>query len=679
MDKGTLVEFKVQGDRRLAVVDRPDGKTRWFVVDERGTAHSLTPRQVTYSVPGQTYKASEIPKFLTAVQPYIDPSSLEIAWELLIELGEESVNPKKLASLLFSEENPPQCYAAHCLLSEDKLYFKLKGDYYEPRSASQVAELKHQSEVANLRQKEQEQFFARISQVLDGATVEWEKYDRQRLEAIERFALTMVETGRSGGMQDPNRNPPALLLEIMNHLGRTATPQAVMQLLIDLGIWSEHENLVLRRSLIPSQFPIKVLEVAQQCLDSPPPDLDLDRLDLTRLKVYTIDDESTSEIDDGLSWEVLANGQQKLWVHIADPTRWLIPEDELDKEARRRGTTVYLPTGMIPMFPAVLATGPMSLIQGKSCCALSFGVILDELGAVESYSIHASVIKPTYRLTYEDVDEMLQLGLRAEPEIAAIASLAQLRKTWRHSQGAISIHLPEASIKVKGDEITINVLEDSTSRQLVAEMMILAGEVAGRYGQAHNIALPFRGQPQPELPSAEELIQLPAGPVRACGMRRCMPKSEMSITPSRHAGLGLQTYTQATSPIRRYSDLLTHFQLKAHLRGEDLPFSAEQLKEVMLSVFSVTQEVVLVERQTNRYWGLEYLRRHPEEVWQALVLMWLREDTGLALILIEDLGLQLPMPFKRDVALGEQVLLKAAYVDPRQDILQFQEVSHAEV
>ncbi len=678
MDKGTLVEFKVQSDRRLGVVDRPDGKSRWFVVDERGTTVSLTPRQVTYSVLGQTYKASEIPKFLKEVQPYIDPTSLEIAWELLIELGEESINPKQMANLLFSEENPPQCYAAHCLLSEDKVYFKLKGDYYEPRSRSQVTELKHQNEVAALRQKEQEQFFARISQVLAGGTVEWEKYDRQRLEAIEKVALTVVEAGRSGTPDTTNRHPPAVL-EIMNYLGRTATGQAAMQLLVDLGIWSEHENLVLRRSSIPTQFPTKVLEVVQQCLDSPPPDLDLNRLDLTGLKVYTIDDESTSEIDDGLSWELLADGKQKLWIHIADPTRWLIPEDELDKEARRRGTTVYLPTGMIPMFPAILATGPMSLIQGKSCCALSFGVILDEVGAVESYSIHASIIKPTYRLTYEDVDEMLQLGVQAEPEIAAIASFAQLRKTWRHSQGAISIHLPEASIKVKGDEITINVLEDSTSRQLVAEMMILAGEVAGRYGQAHNIALPFRGQPQPELPSAEELIQLPAGPVRACGMRRCMPKSEMSITPSRHASLGLQTYTQATSPIRRYSDLLTHFQLKAHLRGEELPFSAEQLKEVMLSVFSVTQEVVLVERQTNRYWGLEYLRRHPEEVWQALVLMWLREDTGLALILIEDLGLQLPMPFKRDVALGEQVLLRAAYVDPRQDILQFQEVSHAEV
>jgi exoribonuclease-2 len=448
--------------------------------------------------------------------------------------------------------------------------------------------------------------------------------------------------------------------------------------LIDLGWWSPHENLFLRRSSIPVQFPSKVLEVAQQHLDFPPADLDTNRLDLTHLKVYTIDDESTTEIDDGLSCEILADGRQRLWVHIADPTRWLMPEDDLDLEARKRGSTVYLPTGMIPMFPEVLATGPMSLVQGKICCALSFGVVLDDTGAVEDYTIHPSLIKPTYRLTYEDVDEMLELGVQAEPEIEAIANLAQKRKTWRYNQGAISINMPEAMIKVKDDDISIDILEDSPSRQLVAEMMILAGEVAARYGQTHNIPLPFRGQPQPELPPEEELLQLPAGFVRFCALRRCMPKSEMSITPVRHAGLGLDTYTQATSPIRRYSDLLTHFQLKAHLRGEDLPFSAEQLKEVMMTVTTTTQELTMVERQTNRYYALEYLRRNPEEIWEVTVLMWLREDSNLALILLEDLGLQLPMVFRRSVSLGEQVLVKVSIADPQKDIIQFQEIIYQE-
>ncbi len=680
MEKGTLVEFRVGSDRRLGSVDRPDGKTRTFVIDERGQSHSLVPRQISYTVSGETYQPSQIPIFLKEVQTYLDPSSLEVAWELLVEDG-EVVTPKAMANLLFSETQPAQCYAAHCLLSDDKMYFKQKGDAYEPRTAAQVTERKHQLEVESLKARGQQEFLERVEQALKGENVEWQRHDRHRIEALEKYAALIADTVRTGVTYDSLSRaypPPGTVLETMNMLSRPATPQGAFQLLVDLGIWSANENLFLRRSSIPVQFPSKVVEVAQQRLESSPPDLDTNRLDLTHLKVYTIDDESTTEIDDGLSWEQLPDGRDRLWVHIADPTRWLIPEDELDLDARKRGSTVYLPTGMIPMFPEVLATGPMSLIQGKICYSLSFSIILDQHGAVTDYSIHASLIKPTYRLTYEDVDEMLELGVQAEPEIAAIAIGAQKRKTWRYSQGAISINMPEATIKVKGDEISIDLLQDSRSRQLVAEMMIVAGEVAARYGKENNIPLPFRGQPQPELPPEEELILLPAGFVRSCAMRRCMPKSEMSITPLRHAGLGLDTYTQATSPIRRYSDLLTHFQIKAHLRGEVLPFSAEQLKEVMMTVTSITQEVVMVERQTNRYWSLEYLRRNNDEIWEATVLMWLREDSGLALILIEDLGLQLPMFFKRDVNLGDEILIKVSISDPQKDVIQFQEIIYQE-
>ncbi len=676
MDKGTLVEFRVGSDRRLGVVDRPDGKARWFVVDERGQSHSLASRQMTYTVTGQTYKPSQIPQFLEGLKPYLDPSSLEVAWELLVE-GGETVTPAEMANLLFSESQVPQCYAAHCLLSDDKIYFKQKGEGYEPRSLAQVADRKHQMEVEAQKARGQQDFLDRVEQALNGVAVEWQRVERQRLEALEKYATLLADVVRERLNYDSlaRAYPPSTpILETMTMLGRPATPQGAFQLLMDLGWWSQHENLFLRRSSIPVQFPSKVLEVAQQRFDSPPPDQDANRLDLTKLKVYTIDDESTTEIDDGLSWELLPDGRERVWVHIADPTRMLIPEDELDLEARKRGSTVYLPTGMIPMFPEVLATGPMSLVQGHVCCALSFGIVLDALGAVEDYSIQTSLIKPTYRLTYEDVDEMLELGVEAEPEIEAIATWADRRKAWRYAQGAISINMPEAMIKVKNDDISIEVLDDSSSRQLVAEMMILAGEVAARYGRTHNIPLPFRGQPQPELPPDEELLQLPAGFVRACAMRRCMPKSEMSISPVRHAGLGLDNYTQATSPIRRYSDLLTHFQLKAHLRGEVLPFSAEELKQVMMSVSTITQEVTTVERDTNRYWALEYLRRHPDNVWQITVLMWLREDSNLALIMLEDLGLQLPMFFKRDVTLGEQLLVKVSHADPRKDMIQFQEI-----
>ena len=665
MEKGTLIEFRLGTERRLAAADRPEGKKHWIVIDERGQSHTLHPRQVTYEVAGCTFKPSEIPNFLKEVEPYLDPSSLEVAWELLVEDG-EAVTCAGMAQLLFSDQSPPLCYAAHCLLSEDKIYFKQKADGYEPRSAAMVAEIKHQRSAEESKLREQQEFFTHIQQKLAGVVVEWQDSDRTRLESLERFVLHPENTSRAAQ-------------EILSALGRPQTPQSAFDVLVELGLWSPHENLFLRRSQIPVHFRREVLEVAQQCLDSPPPDPDSNRLDLTHLKVYTIDDESTQEIDDGLSLEYLENGSQRLWMHIADPTRLVRPGDELDLEARRRSTTLYLPTGMIPMFPPELATGPMSLVQGNVCRALSFGVVLDETGNVQDYQIHASLIKPTYRLTYEDVDEMLQLGIRAEPEIAAIASWAVRREEWRKSQGSINIHMPEAVIKVKNDdEIIIDVLDDSRSRQLVAEMMILAGEVAGRYGQTHQIPLPFRGQPQPELPSEEELLQLPAGPVRFCAMRRCMPRSEMSITPARHAGLGLDTYTQVTSPIRRYTDLLAHFQIKAHLRGDPLPFSAEQLQEVMLSVTTAAYEATLVERQTNRYWGLEYLRRHADQVWQALVLRWLQEHNNLGLILLEDLGLELVMRFKRSVSLGDRLEVQVSHVDPRQDEIHFRELVNQE-
>ena len=667
MEKGTLVEFRLNSDRRLAVADRPEGKKHWIVTDDRGQSHTLHPRQVTYEILNETYKPGNITTFLCEIQPYLDPSSLEVAWEILSETG-ESTNPAEMAMLLFSEKTAPLCYAAYRLLSDDKLYFKQKSDRYEPRPANQVAELRHQIGMEAQRQREWESYLERIQQTLSGEAVEWQSSDRARLDAIERFATL--------GDEATHRTPA---LETLAALKRSETPESAFQLLIDLGLWSPHENLSLRRSQIPTHFSTKVLEVLHHRLEFPPVDSNADRLDLTHLKVYTIDDESTREIDDGLSLEILPDGQQRLWIHIADPTRWLTPGDDLDLEARRRVTTLYLPTGMISMFPSELATGPMSLNQGEVCCALSFAVILDESGGVQDFSIHTSLIKATYRLTYDDVDEMLQWGVQAESELETIARWAKRREQWRQSQGAISIHMPESSVKVNGDgDVNVYVLEDSISRQLVAEMMILAGEVAARYGQKHGLPVPFRAQPQPELPPEGELLQLPAGPVRSCAIRRCMPRSELSITPARHASLGLDTYTQVTSPIRRYSDLLTHFQIKAHLRGADLPFSPDEVKDLMLTIASTVQEATLVERQTNRYWSLEFLRRNSSEVWQALMLRWLREHENLGLVLLEDLGLEIAMRFNRQIEPGDRLNLKVSHVDPKQDVIQFHEVAYQE-
>jgi exoribonuclease II len=661
VEKGTLIEFRVQGEPRLAVVERPEGKKDWIVIDSEGQTHKIRPQRVEYAVTGSLYQPSEIPSFIDNAKSYLDADSLEVAWEILSEDG-EIVTLQQLAELLFSEQEPVSCYAAHSLLNTDKIYFKRKGDGYEPRSATQVAEIKHQLEVQTHKEQEKEQFVTHLQQAINGEVVKWSESDRYRLEAIAKIVL-----------QPEQHHRPAQ--EILASVGKSTDPQKVFHFLIQIGWWSKHENLFLLRSSYPVNFPQKVLNVSQSRLTSPPIEPDSDRFDLTHLKVYTIDDESTEEIDDGLSVEYLREDDTvRLWIHIADPTRLVSPGDELDLEARRRSTSLYLPTGMISMFPSELATGPMSLVQGQICSALSFGVTLGSTGAIQDYVIQSSTIKPTYRLTYEDVDEMLQLGLTNETELSDLAKAATQRRQWRKSQGSIQISMPESSIKVKeNEEITIELLESSRSRQLVAEMMILAGEIAGKYAQEYNLPLPFRGQPQPELPPEEELLLLPPGPVRYCAVRRCMPRSEMGITPMRHASLGLDSYIQVTSPIRRYTDLLAHFQIKAHLRGEALPFSAQTLQEILYSVSTSAYEATQVERQTNRYWGLEYLRRNADRTWQALVLRWLREDENLGIILLEDLGLELAHRFERNVNLGDRLEMKVSLADPHRDEIRFQE------
>jgi exoribonuclease-2 len=148
----------------------------------------------------------------------------------------------------------------------------------------------------------------------------------------------------------------------------------------------------------------------------------------------------------------------------------------------------------------------------------------------------------------------------------------------------------------------------------------------------------------------------------------------MSTTPARHSSLALDTYTQITSPIRRYTDLLGHFQIKAHLRGETLPFSINEMQELVQGVSSTAYEATLVERQTTRYWILEYLRRN-RGPWQTLMLRWLREDDGLAAVLLEDLGVELATRFHRDLSPGDRLWLEVSHADPRQDSIQVRETA----
>ncbi|MBW4699920.1 MAG: ribonuclease R [Aphanocapsa lilacina HA4352-LM1] len=662
MERGTLVEFRLQGGRRLGVVSGPDGKKNLNLQTQTGNTQTVHPRQITYQVAGGPYRTSELSAFESQVQNYLDQADLEVAWELFRE-SQALVSPEDLAQLLFDTAAPAACYAAHCLLSEDRLYFKQKGDGYEPRPSAQVEELRHQQAVEQRKAQEQARFLARVQSVLGGAAVEWEPSDRLRLDALERYALWGEEASDRAGAQD-----------VLSQLGHTTRSEDAIALLVALRLWSPHENIHLRRSGIPVHFGTAVIEHARKLLENPPVD-PASRRDFGRLAIYTIDDESTREIDDGLSLEMLEDGCEKLWVHIADPTRWVQPGDLLEAEARRRATSVYLPTGAIPMFPPELATGPMSLLPGQLNCALSFGAIVGPDGAVEHFEVTPALVRTVYPVTYEEADPLIASG--EEPVLARLHEIALALRRRRHQCGAVSIDLPEAQVKVKDDEIRLEILGDSASRLLVSEMMILAGELAARLAIEAGIPVPFRTQPAPELPPADELLRLPAGPVREFAVCRCMQRGEVSVYPARHAGLGLDAYTQATSPIRRYSDLLVHFQIKAHLRGEPPPLTLEHLKELLAMIDAAGHEVTQIERLSERYWIYEYLRHRRHQVQPGLVLDYLGGDPQRALVLLENVALRLPVRLDRPVSKGEMVDLQIVQVDPRQDLLVLKEVRQA--
>ncbi|MFN9533378.1 MAG: RNB domain-containing ribonuclease, partial [Pseudanabaena sp.] len=130
MEKGTLVEVKLHGDRRLVVIDRPEGKKHFQAIDENGNTHTIHPREINYTIKASgecpSFNHLQIPSFLQKIEKFLDPSSLEVAWEILIE-DNQATSPSDLANLLFSELSAVTSYASYCLLSNDKIYFKQKG------------------------------------------------------------------------------------------------------------------------------------------------------------------------------------------------------------------------------------------------------------------------------------------------------------------------------------------------------------------------------------------------------------------------------------------------------------------------------------------------------------------------------------------------------------------------
>ncbi|KAM1576228.1 hypothetical protein COP2_033549 [Malus domestica] len=282
-------------------------------------------------------------------------------------------------------------------------------------------------------------------------------------------------------------------------------------------------------------------------------------------------------------------------------------------------------------------------------------------------------------LTYESASELLHLNLQEEAELKILSEAATLRSIWRREQGAIDTATLEARIKVVNPEDpqpVINLYVENQAdpaMRLVTEMMVLCGEVIATFGSRNNIPLPYRGQPQSNIDTSV-FAHLPEGPVRSSALVKLMRAAEIDFRkPIRHGILGLPGYVQFTSPIRRYMDLLAHYQVKAFLAGESLPFSAGQL-EGMASVVNMNVRVARrLFSSSLRYWILEYLRRQPKEKkYRALILRFIKDR--IAAILLVEVGLQSSVWVSVGAQIGDEVLVRVEEAHPRDDVLLLKEV-----
>ncbi|XP_078432821.1 ribonuclease II/R family protein [Wolffia australiana] len=687
LQKGMLLEFQKDSERvLLAVTQKPDGKKNWMVYDQNGVMSSIKPQQITYIVPGVNgFDHAELPDFVQRAHNMLDHSILEFAWSEMFEKN-KFVSTEELAEIVYGCRDPLESYCAHLLLSRDDIYFTVKenkGFYsiYQPRPPGQVEELMNRKLAKEASDKELEDFIqllrsARASAVSDKPHKSSWKVDEKvwsKIESLEAYAVDLCKSDEQKKIAG----------KILRSMGLPKMSSAAVQLLIDIGYFPVHINLDLLKYNIRTEFSEEVLLEAEDLLLASSDADESNRKDLTSLKVYAIDVDEADELDDALSAMRLQDRRIKLWIHVADPTSYVQPHSSIDREARRRGTSVFLPTATFPMFPLELAMKKMSLQQGIICRAVSVSVILHPDGSISEYAIENSVIRPTYMLTYESATELLHMNLEEEADLKLLSEAAALRLQWRCQQGAVDTATIEPRVKVSnGDdpEPGINVyIEDQAgpAMRLVSEMMILCGEVVATFGCDNNISLPYRGQPQTNIP-ASTFSHLPEGPVRSSALVKIMRAAEMDFRmPIRHGVLGIPGYVQFSSPIRRYVDLLAHYQVKAFLRGEALPFSSGQLEGIVAAVNSQGKIARKLSNISLRYWLLEFLRRQTRErKFRALVLRFIKDRSASVLLL--EVGVQASVLVSLGIQVGDDVFVTVIEAHPRDDILLLKEVGVAQ-
>lgn len=431
------------------------------------------------------------------------------------------------------------------------------------------------------------------------------------------------------------RNPEGTVIEILGHIN-------------DPGI---DILSIIRQFELPTDFPEEVYKQIESIPEEVSEEDKKDRLDLRDVQMVTVDGEDAKDLDDAISIEKLSNGHYKLGVHIADVTNYVKESTSLDKEAYRRGTSVYLVDRVIPMLPHKLSNGICSLNAHTDRLALSCIMEIDKKGKVISHKIAETVINIDRRMSYtvlkkilvEQDEELIQEHSEFMEMFKTMEELCILLREKRMKRGAIDFDFPEAKIILdeKGNPLEIKPYERNIATKIIEEFMLICNETIAEdyYWQGKPFVYRTHDVPSDEkIQKLEDFIEnfgyfikgsttevhpkalqkilhdiegTPEEHIISRVVLRAMKQARYTATNDGHFGLAAQYYCHFTSPIRRYPDLQIHRIIKENIHNKLTERREETLKKKMPEVAkqcSVRERVAEeAERETDQLKKVQFM------------------------------------------------------------------------
>ncbi len=467
--------------------------------------------------------------------------------------------------------------------------------------------------------------------------------------------------------------------------GKTATPEGrVTSVLGAAGSHDIEMKAILINNGFELEFSREALEECNQLEEQIPEAEILLRRDFREVDTFTIDPDNAKDFDDALSYRVLENGQVEIGVHIADVSHYVKPGTNLDKEALQRSTSVYLVDRVLPMLPEKLSNELCSLRPLEDKLTFSAVFTFDSNNRITERWFGKTIIHSNRRFTYEEVQEILESG---EGEYAAelkkLNDLAISLRQKRFRHGSINFETDEVKFRLDehGSPVEVFVKERKESHMLIEDFMLLANrEVAtfiAKKGKDFEIPFVYRVHDEPDPDKVSELarfayelgfkmkVDTPRDIARSYNELtkaaahdpalklleplaiRTMAKAEYTTENIGHYGLGFEHYTHFTSPIRRYSDVLSHRILEPNLR-EDHFFRTkkDQLEDQCKHISKQERRAMDAERESVKYKQVEYLEKHIGDIFPGIVsgisergfFVQLRDNYCEGFVLFDSLG-----------------------------------------